>query len=214
MWGSAVRLFAKLMCVGLVGSAALIPVVGGSSAQAQTQAQAQAQTQAQAQARDAFMPTAMVALVDVMARRVEIADTVAAAKWGTSQPIDDPAREKTVVDNAAAQASAHGVEPSLAVRVFSDQIAANKVVQYGLYSRWTAYPGQAPTERPDLGAVRPVLDSITGQLLTQVQATAATRTSGNCHRQFTFAQMQVARNHHFDQLHWEALNRAGAAMCD
>jgi chorismate mutase len=192
-----VRLLTKLMSVGLAGSAALVPAVLTSSAQAQ----------------DASTPAAMVSLVDVMARRVEIGDTVAAAKWGTTQPIEDPAREKTVLDGAAAQAPTYGVDPSLAVRVFSDQIAANKVVQYGLFSRWTAHPGQAPTERPDLTVVRPVLDAITGQLLTQLQATEGPRASDRCRRQLTVAQERVARSHDFDQLHREALTRAGTSIC-
>ena len=191
------RLPTKLVSVILAGSAALVPAVLSSSAQA----------------HDASTPAALVALVDVTARRVEIGDTVAAAKWGTTQPIEDPAREKTVLDNAAAQAPTYGMGPSPVVRVFSDQIAANKVVQYGLFSRWTAHPGQAPTERPDLTVVRPVLDAITGQLLTQLQSTEGLRTSDRCHRQLAVAQEQVARSHDFDELHKEALARAGTSLC-
>lgn len=197
LWGFVVRQLTKLMFIGLAGSVVLAPAVLSSSAQAQ----------------DRPEPAAMVALVDVLARRVEIGDTVAAAKWGTSQPIEDPAREKTVLDNAAAQAPTYGVDPSLAGRVFSDQIAANKVVQYGLFSRWTAHPGQAPTGRPDLTTVRPILDAITGQLLTQLHATKELRGSDRCVRQLAKAQVRVAHDHGFDQLHREALVRAGTAVC-
>lgn len=192
------RLLAKVLSAVFAGTVAVVPVVLGTGA---------------AQARGASAPPAMVALVDVMARRVEIGDTVAAAKWGTTQPIEDPAREKTVLDNAAAQAPAHGVDPGLAVSVFADQIAANKVVQYGLFSRWTAHPAQAPTERPDLTTVRPILDAITGELLTQLHAVDQMRTADHCHAMLVAAQARVARSHGFDELHREALNRAGTAIC-
>src|SRR5262249_37644360 len=43
----------------------------------------------------------LLALADLAAQRVQIADAVAAAKWGTDTPIDDPAREQAVLDNAA-----------------------------------------------------------------------------------------------------------------
>lgn len=157
--------------------------------------------------------SAMVALVDVVARRVEIGDTVAAAKWGTTLPIDDPAREKVVLDAASAEAPGVGVDPALAVSVFSDQIAANKVVQYGLFARWTAHPDQAPATRADLTQVRPVLDQITHELLVQLQATHAVRVDRGCDRRLRAAQTQVERSHDFDRGHREALDRALVSIC-
>ena len=41
--------------------------------------------------------------------------------------------------------------------MFTDQIEANKAVQYALYSRWSNHPDQAPTVRPDLGTPPPDL---------------------------------------------------------
>lgn len=191
------RLLAPLVTAGLIGSTLLGPTVMGSTAEA----------------HPVSAPASMVALVDVMARRAEIGDTVAAAKWGTTQPIDDPAREKTVLDGAAAKAPAYGVDPAVAVAVFSDQIAANKVVQYGLFSRWTAHPDQAPTDRPDLTTVRPILDAITGELLTQLRNTGDERTGALCRLRLAAAQAEVAADHGFDRLHREALVRAGTSIC-
>jgi chorismate mutase len=156
---------------------------------------------------------AMVALGDVAARRVEIGDTVAAAKWGTTQPIDDPAREKAVRDSAAAQAPSYGVAPAVAVSVFSDQIAANKVVQYGLFSRWTAHPDVAPRTHPDLTQVRPALDRITRELLAQLQATRGLRVQRTCRPRLRAATLQVERDRTFDELHREALERSLVSAC-
>jgi chorismate mutase len=200
-----VRLLAKIVSVGFAGSVAMIPAAASSPAQVQLPAPAQVQ--------DVSAPAAMIALVGVMARRVAIGDTVAAAKWGTTLPIEDPAREKTVTDNAAAQAPGYGLDPGRAARIFSDQIAANKVVQYGLFSRWTAHPGQAPAQRPDLATVRPVLDAITGELLAGLRATGGLRAAGQCRWQVHVATVQVAHGNDFDPLHREALERAGTSSC-
>ncbi len=43
----------------------------------------------------------LLALVDLAAQRVQIADAVAAAKWGTDSPINDPVREQAVLRSAA-----------------------------------------------------------------------------------------------------------------
>jgi chorismate mutase len=201
-----VRLFSLLATAGLSLSAALIPITMPSSAQAQgTGAASRPAPSAQ---------SAMVTLVEVMARRIEIGDTVAAAKWGTPQPIDDPAREKVVVDTASSRAPGYGVDPAEAVRVFSDQIAASKVVQYGLFSRWTAHPEQAPTDRPDLARIRPVLDGITGELLTQLHATEVTRAGRACRYQLLAAEVRIVTTDHLDGLHREALRRASTSICD
>lgn len=101
----------------------------------------------------------LVTMTDIAAQRVQLADTVAAAKWGTDSPINDPVREKAVLDAVAAKSAQLGIDPKAAQAVFTDQIEANKAVQYGLYSRWSAHPDQAPTTRPDLSQVRPTLVS-------------------------------------------------------
>lgn len=45
----------------------------------------------------------LVPLVDLAAQRVLVGDKVAAAKFGTDQPIDDPAREQQILDSVAAR---------------------------------------------------------------------------------------------------------------
>ena len=58
---------------------------------------------------------------------------------------------------------------------FQNQIIASKVVQKGLFRRWTAHPEQAPTTRPDLGQIRHQLDEITTGIMQQLVATKANR---------------------------------------
>ncbi|GAB3898425.1 hypothetical protein GCM10029964_082780 [Kibdelosporangium lantanae] len=70
-------------------------------------------------------------LTDLAAQRVRIADQVAAAKYGTPSPIDDPVREQQIYDSVAARAPGLGLDPQDAVRFFRAQIEANKLVQRG-----------------------------------------------------------------------------------
>lgn len=156
---------------------------------------------------------ALLALTDVAAQRVQLADTVAAAKWGTDAPIYDPARERTVLDTVATKSTQLGIDPVVSLAVFTDQIEANKAVQYGLYSRWIAHPDQAPTTRPDLAQVRPILDRITDQLLAELKATQQLRAEPSCAVQLTEARDRVERTQNLDPLHEDALARALSSIC-
>ncbi|WP_414935532.1 chorismate mutase [Amycolatopsis sp. cmx-11-51] len=66
-------------------------------------------------------------LTEPAAQRVRIADKVAAAKFGTPSPIDDPVREQQILDSVAAKAPGLGLDSGGVVRFFRDQIEANKV---------------------------------------------------------------------------------------
>ncbi|MFC4946095.1 chorismate mutase [Pseudonocardia sp. GCM10023141] len=158
-------------------------------------------------------PGPLGAVVDTAQRRLATADTVAAAKWGTRGAIEDPAREKTVLDAAAAGSAPRGLDPAVAASVFRDQIEANKVVQYGLFESWTAQPQQAPATAPDLATVRPVLDAVTGQLLDALVATRDARSGAGCAAQLGAARASEVDRLHLDPLHQEALDRALRSVC-
>lgn len=155
----------------------------------------------------------LLTLVDVAAQRVQLADTVAAAKWGTDAPINDPAREKAVLDTVATTSTQLGIDPMVALAVFTDQIEANKAVQFELYSRWSAHPGQAPITRPDLGHVRPILDRITDQLLAELEATQQLQAEPSCAVRLTEARHRAERTRRLDPLHQDALDRALTSIC-
>ena len=145
-------------------------------------------------------------LTDLVVERITLGDVVAAAKFGTPAPIDDPAREQQVLDQVAAAAPGAGVDPAEATRFFRDQIEANKVVQRGLYQRWTAEPDLRPARAPDLAAeVRPRLDRLTTALLGGLRDTAGVRIPA--------ASDLAAGRTDLDALHRTALEVALRSVC-
>lgn len=152
-------------------------------------------------------------LVDLIVQRLELADTVAAAKWGTHGAIDDPAREQVVLDAAAAGAIQRGLDPDVVKLLFRDQIEASKTVQYGLFSEWSAAPEDAPTTIPDLSKIRPILDQITVGLLDGMADTHQIRTGSWCGPELFLQRTRVQLTHHLDALHQRALGRALRSVC-
>lgn len=153
-------------------------------------------------------------LTNLFAERLLVADKVAAAKYGTAVPIDDPVREKAILDDVAARAVGLGLDPDDVTAVFRDQIEANKLVQRGLYARWDAHPEERPVERPDLVTeVRPVLDRITTRLLNALQETRGLRGGVSCEPRLRVAALRSAYGHRLDRLHVEGLVRALPSVC-
>ncbi|WP_285482775.1 chorismate mutase [Amycolatopsis sp. NBRC 101858] len=152
-------------------------------------------------------------LTDLAAQRVAIADKVAAAKYGTPSPIDDPVREQQIYDSVAARAPELGLDPADAVRFFHAQIEANKVVQRGLYARWDAHPSEAPTTKPDLGEIRPVIDRLNTGLLTELSTSLAVRKARSCPKRQLVTAGVADVVHRFDLLHARALSEATSATC-
>jgi chorismate mutase len=158
-------------------------------------------------------PTGLRPVAALSAERLATADLVAAAKWGTDSPIDDPAREQQVLDSVAAQAQQAGADPDEVRRVFRDQIEANKLVQHGLYRRWTAHPDEAPTTKPDLGVVRQKINRINTDLVTALADSAPLRTAHTCEPELALAVVEVHHEQHADLLHTGALVRSLASVC-
>ena len=125
-------------------------------------------------------PSGLDTLVDLSAERLATAGTVAAAKWHTGAPVEDPAREEAVLESAREQAARSATDPERAAAVVRDQIEAHRTVQHALHARWTVLPGQAPAEEPDLGGVRPELDRITLGLVRELAATEHERARADC----------------------------------
>jgi chorismate mutase len=195
-----------------VVSAAVIPfslaLVAAGTANAATSAPAVSSAQHATRRSDSLEP-----LVSLLAQRLKTADSVSTAKYGTPSPVDDPAREKTELDSAAAMASEQGLDPNATRKIFSDQIQANKVVQYGLYSRWTALPNEIPKTKADLTELRTQLDTITNDLIRDLAATKAARSSSGCKAHLQSTERSVSRANHFDALHVQAFNRALVSVC-
>jgi len=153
-------------------------------------------------------------LVQLSAERLLVSDEVAAAKWGTGKPIDDPAREQQVIDEAATQARQLGTDPAEVVRFFQDQIAASKDVQRGLFRLWDAEPSKAPTSRPDLSQIRIKLNRIDSELVQAIADTGTVRSSSACESRLTAAYMRTGHALRLDALHAFALGRALPHVCE
>ncbi len=138
---------------------------------------------------------------------------MAAAKYGTGGPIDDPAREKQVLDTVARAAREAGADPQVTVRIFRDQIEANKAVQRDLFRRWDADPSSVPRERPDLAEVREEINRINGELVRGIAASAAARTAPYCGGVLAAATAHVRHTERLDALHSGALARALRSVC-
>ncbi|MFI5659070.1 chorismate mutase [Streptomyces sp. NPDC051684] len=197
-------------CLLTLGAATAF-ALGGAALPATAAPAAPAATSSQSAHAD---PRALAAITSLATERLALADKVAAAKYGTDAPIDDPAREKVILDDVAERSAGLGIDPAFAQAVFRDQIEANKVVQRGLYARWDAHPEQRPTERPDLAKeVRPQLDRITTQLLDALREVAPTRASAACGPLLTAAALRDAHARGFDALHLKGLAQALPSVC-
>ncbi|GAA2223202.1 chorismate mutase [Streptomyces amakusaensis] len=152
-------------------------------------------------------------IASLSADRLATADLVAAAKWGTGSPIDDPAREQIVLDTVREQARDAGADPEATVRIFRDQIEANKLVQRGLHSLWTADPAKAPAERPDLAEVRKEINRVNGELVRAIAGSATARSAPYCRGVLALSALQVHHDKGLDRLHGKALARAVPSVC-
>ncbi|CAJ0790296.1 hypothetical protein LMG19083_01984 [Ralstonia psammae] len=165
-------------------------------------------TQAHAQ-EGAFAP-----LLRHLADRLVTADQVALSKWDSGQPVYDPAREAKVIANASAQASAYGLAAADVSDVFTDQIEANKEVQYALLNDWRR-AGAAPTaQRQSLPEViRPKLDELQKSILQTLRDAAPARSQADCPVQVANEIGRLAHEKSLDSLHRIALDRATARLC-
>ncbi|MGN5382082.1 chorismate mutase [Streptomyces lasalocidi] len=153
-------------------------------------------------------------LARLSAERVLISDQVAAAKYRSGQPIDDPAREQQVLDDVAAQARALGTDPAEVVAVFRDQIEASKIVQRGLFRIWDTDPSKAPTSSPDLSVIRVEINRISGELVQVIANTEASRTSPQCGGRLLAAYLDIDRTMRLNMLHSIALGRSLPHVCE
>ncbi|MEU8112260.1 gamma subclass chorismate mutase AroQ [Micromonospora sp. NPDC048986] len=133
------------------------------------------------------------------AERLALGDEVAAAKYGSTTPIDDEAREERLLADVVARSREIGIDPSLSCRFFRAQIEANKVLQRRLHALWSDHPELRPRYRPNLESdVRPQLDRITQRMLLRLKALecarkAAHRADGTLHESLRVLHEEAVR---------------------
>jgi chorismate mutase len=148
----------------------------------------------------------------LVSRRLALADPVAASKWLSGRPISDPAREQAVIDAATALARQRGIDPAFVTRVMRAQIEASKVVQKGLFVRWTHNPASAPKTAPDLTSIRQQLNDIDDALVTAIGDAADVADSPRCGHVVDAARSEAYPG--FDALHRKAIHVAWADFCN
>ncbi|MFC9518487.1 chorismate mutase [Nocardiaceae bacterium NPDC056970] len=152
-------------------------------------------------------------LVRAVSERLSTADAVAAAKWGTGKPIDDPAREADVLRAVADQARRENLAPARVEQVFRDQIEASKDVQRGLFAYWDVVPQAVPDPRPDLATVRPVLDRLNVEIVTEMSEQRDVLAGPRCLPDLLAGAGDVVGTERPDVLHQAGLVRALRSMC-
>ena len=155
-----------------------------------------------------------VPLARSMADRLKTAEQVALSKWDTGKAVYDGPREAQVISNVADMAPKEGVTVEDATRIFSDQMEANKAVQYAQLNNWR-HQGQTPVvPRQSLsGIIRPELDRLQIAIMQNLHGIQSQRSMDNCPVNLARAVGYVAKQEGFDALHLSALDRAVASVC-
>jgi chorismate mutase len=155
-------------------------------------------------------------LVETSARRLNLAQEVAFAKWDNGTAVEDPPREEHVIASAVSEGKTEGVDPAVVSRFFRAQIEANKVVQSSLLSTWHR-AGKAPDHQAkDLATtIRPQLDEIQKQLIEELVSTEPVRASSTCRLDLATALNGYLTTHQLNAVDVQAtaLKQSLAAFC-
>lgn len=104
------------------------------------------------------------ALVILMARHLILGADVAATKFVRDGQIDDPAREKELLEWAGGM---RGRRRQTGAAFFADQIVASEVVQRGLHCYWRRSPEGFPKRsRGPTEEIQPQLDALSKEILS------------------------------------------------
>jgi chorismate mutase len=161
----------------------------------------------------ADVPGPLFALVDAAAQRLQTADAVAASKWITKGPIEDPARERQVIETVRNAATARGVDPDYVQALFRDQIDATVGVEYARFSDWKLDPAEAPPTAPDLSQSRGVIDGLNRAMVAEVAAQWDSLHSPSCPGDVDAAEEAVVSTRGLDDLYRTALASATRSYC-
>ncbi|MFM0349704.1 chorismate mutase [Paraburkholderia sp. RL17-347-BIC-D] len=164
---------------------------------------------ASAPAAKTFLP-----LIELTVTRLSIAKQVALVKWDSGSAIEDLPREEEVLATARTEARAAGISDQEATHFFSDQIEANKLVQYGLYAQWRRIGGAPNEPRADLARdIRPTLDRLQKEFLQVLVSTRDLRTEQGCGERLARETQLYVKSRALEPLYGFALERALARVC-
>ncbi|OBK74881.1 chorismate mutase [Mycobacterium sp. 1274761.0] len=152
-------------------------------------------------------------LVDTAAQRLATADPVAASKWIDGGPITDAQRADQVLNAAADDATAHGVDPGYVRAVFTDQIHATEGVEYIRFAQWKFDPAAAPTSAPDLAQSRAAIDGFNTVMVDEIALQWNSLHSPSCPTDLQRAVEAVGASRQLDALYRQALSSATRSYC-
>lgn len=112
-------------------------------------------------------------LLQAQVRRLELMHDVARWKWNSGHAIEDPAREKALLQAILPQCKAAGLDVEFARSFFRAQIEAAKVVQEEDFRAWKASSQGPFADVPDLTTqLRPQIDASTQELVAALARAA------------------------------------------
>jgi len=105
----------------------------------------------------------------LLIERLALMEQVAAYKWNTRHPIDDPVREANVLKASMARARAAGLNLSAARRLIAAQMEAAKMVQRHFFTAWREGEPLRVSDPPDLHTeLRHEIGSLSAALIAAV----------------------------------------------
>jgi len=153
-------------------------------------------------------------LIELTVTRLSIAKQVALVKWDSRSAIEDLPREEEVLATARMEARAAGISDQEATHFFSDQIEANKLVQYGLHAQWRRIGGAPDEPRADLASdIRPRLDGLQKEFLQVLVSTRDLRTKQGCGERLAREMQLYVTSRALEPLYGLAVERALARVC-
>jgi chorismate mutase len=160
---------------------------------------------------DAISP--LIKLVDDVAQRLKTADPVAAAKYHSGGAVDDPTREREVIDQVVATAVSRHVDEDFVRRVFRDQIDATDSLEHTRFAQWKIDPRSAPGDAPDLSASRNVINALNTAIVDDIAEQWSTLHTASCRADLDRTVAAVAAQQHLDQVYLPALGYATHQYC-
>lgn len=155
------------------------------------------------------------ALLDLTAARLRIARQVTLSKWDSGKPVEDLSRESEVIAAAVKEARANGVPAKLADHFFTDQIEANKLVQYALLAEWRRSDHAPDDARADLEKeIRPELDRLKSGFIHVLAQSGEFRNLTDCSERISRATHEYIATHSLNSLYALAMDRALARICE
>jgi chorismate mutase len=155
----------------------------------------------------------LLELVDAATQRLQTAEPVAASKWNTGGPIEDPQRVEQVLAAVNVDATGKDIDAAYVRRIFTDQIDATEAIEYTRFAQWKLDPGSAPVAAPDLSASRAIIDRLNAEMVEQVAMHWSVLYSPYCTGTLDDAKTAIANSRMLDPLYQQALAYSTHSYC-